>query len=1146
MTKYITFLISLIFTLGLTSCRDDFFGNMYEHEGDDIILDIDFMPVAGNDLKTRAGALWSFPGAGMSDIRDLCLVIFDEADKLEDIIDISDQSKYKYIETEENRTEADTSNGQPTTETTSKRRKYRLQLPTGKYYVYAVANLGTYTVDAITKSTYDALQEMDINTRDKFRKYRKVWQTDNFRNNSEMTGICTLGSLPGGSVYTGMEEKAIYLKPGISLHCWLRRLASKVTVDFDASNLDPSTTIYLKEIRVKDIAYDCSLIEQNTASANFDVEHGITNDNHGIRLCGNAYADEGKEEQFHTSWPYLTAGVPTLKDLVDSFDEYTPAAIAAQKETLENISHRNDAPCLFFYENMQGKDPNKPKHADIDNGGPDGIIDSPDSYLPTDPDYKDRMPAGTYVEVIAYYHSLAAGNEGEGNIIYRFMLGKDVIDDYNVERNYHFKLTLCFNGYANDVDWHIEYDRDKPPYSMPNEYYISYGYNEMMEFPITVSGTLKDDVITAEIIENDWGPTLMWGESRPSEGTEGANNYVVSYPRAQAVAHPDDSKKLSLGFLSLRKPQNDIIGSQKFLGTGNNEAQEYLWRVWRGDEIDSKDHPRVSGTDADIYQNTYYGINTYKGKRSLGYRVYTFDGLESKGTGDIVYGTETRPEYSDTEDGGYRLYTKKSASQVYPRQTTFYIPMYTRERNLCTKTGYTGENPYASYQRRAKVKFRFTVIDRKGKEYFCEKEVPIIQVAKLGNPMGIWRAWNNAAPFDVQLKYLAVDGVNFIDLTSHEGGWSAEVEQGADWILLNGARKKVTGNKDEKIHFSVRPIGILGNENQVRCGIITVRYHNFACIHKIFVRQGYAPLRLTEGDAAYHTFNLVTKNSEALNPCDEGSLFRSGNLDDPIDAVNNVNDSEPWALLKPNMYKDHKDTPLKIAGTNTTKTWNEISCPGTEKDLKWPESITVNGKTAYMMTIDDISHLWESQDGNTEKHRYQYGVLYSDKATKTNSTIYDSYRYKQADANTHSYGMRGCFVYNNTDGRQIFFPIGSSGYGKRKAERNTTQNPVEGSHGYKASIEIGTGVVRYSTARVTYMGPTGTAPSGRPEYQPLLWDIFRSDGANYWAQKLGEDSKGPTRTSLDLNYKTFDFSSLSTEPFAGKGSDALFIRLVDR
>ncbi|MDE5791329.1 MAG: hypothetical protein K2H96_08890, partial [Muribaculaceae bacterium] len=661
MNKFIAYILAVIFTLALTSCRDDFFGDIFEHEGDDIMLDIDFMPAGSSDLETRA-SLWSFPGDGMSDIRDLCLVLFNESDQLEEIIDISNVTDdITYIETEENRTEADTSNGLPTTETVSKRRKYRLKLPTGKYYVYAVANLGTYTADAITTSTYNALQTMDISDRSKFRSYRKIWQADNFRNNSEMTGIVTVGALTGNEVFSStsektMDENPIYLRPGLNLHCWLRRLASKVTVDFDAANLDPSTTIYLKEIRVKDIAYDCSLIESNTATANRDVEHGIRNDEgHGIRLCADAYAAEGQEEENHKYWPYLTAGVPTLRDLTASFnnpDSKAPQGLKNQKGLLESISHSNSAPCIFFYENMQGRDESKPKFADIDNGGPDGMIDSPDSFLDTDPDYKDQVPAGTYVEVTAYYRSLAKGNEGEGKIIYRFMLGKDVICDYNAERNYHFKLTLCFNGYANDVDWHIEYDRDKPPYSMPGEYYISYGYNEMTEFPITVSGTLKDGIITAEIIENDWGPSTMWEETRPTEGTEGADTFYANYPRSSVKAPTQDPDKLSLGFLSLRKPQNEILGSQIAVGDGDDQSLGYLWKIWNGDQLsDATCYSRTEvSLNDEIYTKDYYGVKN-PGKRTLGYRVFSYGDLDSKETGEINYDSSVRPEYADDKDG---------------------------------------------------------------------------------------------------------------------------------------------------------------------------------------------------------------------------------------------------------------------------------------------------------------------------------------------------------------------------------------------------------------------------------------------------------------------------------------------------------------
>ena len=40
--------------------------------------------------------------------------------------------------------------------------------------------------------------------------------------------------------------------------------------------------------------------------------------------------------------------------------------------------------------------------------------------------------------------------------------------DYNAQRNYHYKLTLRFNGYANDVDWHIDYKKEDRKIQNPN------------------------------------------------------------------------------------------------------------------------------------------------------------------------------------------------------------------------------------------------------------------------------------------------------------------------------------------------------------------------------------------------------------------------------------------------------------------------------------------------------------------------------------------------------------------------------------------------------------------------------------------------------------------------------------------------------
>lgn len=62
------------------------------------------------------------------------------------------------------------------------------------------------------------------------------------------------------------------------------------------------------------------------------------------------------------------------------------------------------------------------------------------------------------------------------------MLGKNADDDYNAERNFHYKLTMRFQGNANDVDWHIDYN-EEPGIYVPNPYFISYLYDHSMCCP---------------------------------------------------------------------------------------------------------------------------------------------------------------------------------------------------------------------------------------------------------------------------------------------------------------------------------------------------------------------------------------------------------------------------------------------------------------------------------------------------------------------------------------------------------------------------------------------------------------------------------------------------------------------------------------
>lgn len=1149
-------LIIISALIPVTSCQDDFFNDINGFNGDGtggVTLLVDFQPLAGADIKSRA--INHMTGDVISGIQDMCIVIFDENGGYVDMIDVKD-GMYKDDSFERN--DSDASNGQLAGETSTIRREIYLQkISNGKFYIYAVSNLGQYSAtDGIVKSTREYLEEIGVSgmSRSSFRTMRRTWDPSNFRNNCEMSGYFTVNEQSGSTVGTGVEETPVNIYPGVSLHCWLRRLASKVTVDFDASGLNPSTTVFIKEIRVRDIPYDCMLVAPNIPTADVDKTGGLMSNSrstHGIQTCVDLNADPLSSHA--ADWLALTSGCPTIDDFVATT---TNAALKAQ---LANISHANTAKSIFFYENMQGD--GESKRQDAEGGGfekdengndiplPDGIIDSPNSTDPDDPvdgaHYKDGKPAGTYVEVIGYYESYDQGNEGSGNIIYRFMLGKDAESNYDVERNHHYKLTLCFRGYANDYDWHIEYDRAQPPVTIPDEYYVSYGYNSETELPIKVSGEIVDNVMTVEIVRNDWFPSNTWDDSHPTQMGVIEGGIYMDTAKVALVDKINDPKNLSVGFLSLRKTHASATGGGM---EANNEALSYLYQLWMGGGSYEKykDYVRNEYLDNEIY-NLNEVPDKYKKTRSLGFRAFKFDGISDGFSGDKKYDSQGD---ADDADGSYRLWTKAGTNNV-PRQTTVYIPLFTRNRNLVKTTGYTGNNPYNVFQRRAAIRIRFKVRDLQGNVTDIDKTVPIIQATKLANPMGIWREWNNAAPFDVHLKYLnGRTATSYTVLTSHAGGWSAEVEQGADWILLNGGKRKIYGGENSEIRFTYRPAGILSGPNQTRCGIITVRYHNYSCIHKILVRQGYAPIQLLDNGPYWHSKNLVTGTAESDQPTGEGSLFKYCNIDEPVDAVNNVNDVTPWVDIKPNMWKDHTGDDLVIAGKNYTRKWGDIESSTNPASANWPSiALTGNNSKVRMPYVREIVALRDN-----ENTAYHFGVLYGDNATGTGDNIDEAYRYKDANALTHTYGMRGCFIYNLTNANQIFLPIGSSGYGRRKEGRETTATPgnVDLSYGWSSKkMEVGRGIVRYANDRISYI------PEASAVNLPLLYDIFKSFGAIYWCQDYAADDPSSVdsygqkikRSSLDLNYNTFDVFTLGDEPFqgtkvSGYGSDACFIRLV--
>lgn len=1032
MKRFIQYIIVTLTALAATGCQDDFMKQEIIGEGKaGISATLDFKPMSSALSQTRAA------GDALKEIKSLHILLYNEHRELLKSWTQNEtkQELRNYKVTSKDRTDEDAENGH-NAESSTAHATFTLpdEIAFGKYYMYAVANIPDLLID----TTYSEA----IQTVDELKNIPLTWDSEDVAKNGQMIGFFTKSSAPALSAD---DESLIINSKNVKLHAWLRRAASKVTVAFDGSNLKEGVFIYLQSVQIKDIPSQCYLGKDNNV---------------------------GKEG-------YILAVPENGPDMIDGeIITYHEGDIAEDFEYGEGCadhrvtvgsphfgSHDETAPALYFYENMQGAGDNMPdKRQDADNNGIldfPGLPDKPEKY----PNYrpKDDVPYGTYIEVHAHYISNNSERLGNGHIIYRFMLGQDVKKDYNAKRNCHYKLTLKFKNFANEADWHIEYEEPEPGVMTPEPYYISYLYNHSMMYPIKVNtGGRKIEYIKAEILENNWAPYNASSEI-----------YFTGAPNG--VAAPWN------GFLSLHKTTETVLYENII---GSNEQ--------------------------------YYNTVPKRGERE--YKDFVLPGgITSK---------EFTTENSEPDDK-YRVEKHPTEANTY----NIYIPMYTRAKQMISTTGYTGNNPYVAYQRKARVKITTKL---EGLDKIFENEVPIYQVRRVVNPKGIYRSLKNNKSFHVVLKRLPRENDQMFKTFQSEGQWKAYVvkETNGKGITLSVTDPNTTELKDDPeygkaiygktgsvIDFNVNFEQSSDNPLENRYAIIRVEYHNYTCQHLIFVRQGDKPDDLVAGGVKWYAMNMKTASELASNPLDEGSLFKFGNWSQPIDALSNKNPFEPWINVTPGDFKVYPEDGLTNAATRGKMGWTDITQSNTTNGFGNPQMAN-----ARVATGKDF---WELRNSYIEQG---YGVLYGDDATETADDIVEVYGYDY-EHNKSGRGMRGCFAYNRDTGKNLFFPIGASGYGHRKQSYTGTWGDPETLNG----------VLRYAAGR------TQLYPS--PVERPLFYDIYKRPGGIYWLNaEIPQNYFTPTdgvSLGWDINYFSFDFNFISKgNLIKSGGSNACFVRCV--
>ena len=918
---------------GLSACIEEpMFEDMPLGEGESTVS---FGAVFRPMEETMLGKTRSVGGDEIRDINDMSVVMYREDGSLasyyyfdEDMLTITDEPRPGHEES------------------VTKNVSFQCKVPYGRYRIYAIANMGNLTED-------DRLL-----TEDGFRALPLEWNNKNITDNNQMSGYFSDSK---STAYASGEVPLLTIgKSDISLHAWIRRAASKVTVAFKADSLYDNIYVYIQSAQIKDIPLGCKLVDENVpVSAEELLHEGDT-----IQF--------GRGDDYH-AWPALSCG----------------------RGANRYGNHDHDAPSLFFYENMQGIHPNKHIYQNFKS--------------------KDNVPYGTYVEVKGYYINKSSANPSYGAITYRCMLGKNMKDDFNAERNTHYKLTLEFKRNANDVDWHIEYDYEPAPpeIMVPSPIYISYLANQSVDIPVTVyydKNLTSVKSVTAEIVKNDWG----------FEGHK----------------YDDTNKELTNGFLSLELMNTNAL------------------------------------TDR---------VKQYAPKKT-----YT--------------------EFDEKTDEKY----------------TIRIPVYTRPMNM--GSSFSGNNYFVGRRRYATVRLTVTLDD----ESVAVKpfDVEIIQSRRLVNPKGVWRKWDSEKPFRITLKNSDSEptvATVFEPLPS-DGPWTASIVKGADWVRIKDTESQtwgtedVTGGTGSKIEFDYKPASKCSSENESRFGLIEIKFHNNTCTHMVLVSQGTAPVEF--GGRKWHMTNVKYSGTDAENPLLEGSMFAFGNSDNAILSSNNLKDGYGFdisCLWKRFDVYDSK-------GNVQQKLLNDI---GHSLNGFADDGMTENGKCRVANAED-----WD--DLASDKYIRYYGILYGDECEETLSLNKFTNTYTNVG---DVKGMRGCFVCDTLTGKHLFFPIGNTGYGRRKYIDNTKRN--EATHPIQ-----GEGVLKYATR-------TSEMEEETARKSPNYYSLWNEPGAVYLfgERKMIPDpdpSKILYRYGFDINYFSFGFEEFTVDMIRNHGrSDFCFVRRID-
>lgn len=1167
----LTLIAALLIALWpLQSCEDDFPSNKYEiGDGESLVTgEITFQPLKSSlngDARGENGNL-------ISSVNNLNVVIYKVGGEDGGATFFK---KHYLTGTELGTPQTNTSvpddykdyQGNVATKAEEQTKKYKFELPEalpfGKYYIYAVANMGRPLEDEET-TTPDVLQSIVVD-----------WQEDKSKMslNGQMFGYFNPGSEKsdgtGNLGNSGPNEQGVYAAPPIivnqaqtHVHAWMRRLASKLTICFDGSKLSESVFVYIHKATIKQIPKQCILGKVSAVGGKEakDTLNYIDGQTIYYNAKGQAVnTDPAPAEANFREWLEIAKGTP-IQGARDSIGG-------------KLVYHPENALSLFFYENMQGdfsKSADKDKYDKRQNEAQTGT----NIISPSQPDYKDNVPCGTYIEVEGFYVNRRPESQSSGKIIYRFMLGQDITYNYDVMRNQHYKLDMCFKGLANQVDWHITYQEETPGNYPPDLLYVPYRYNTRTELPIRLTG--NPTRVWIQMVENNWAPYDSTRTDCVPPDSVGSG--------ATAFKWNGEVYRSNAQYYGLHGPKDfkEATGSYKNVGMGTTPIPIYTKTSVHDATGIGEDEIPLEVLDEAVYSNNRKAtplwagflalqaptgissmeempVNIFNQGADMYYNSEVVNANQEyfMGLGGARPGTKANkvPQHirvlNDITPGrhgsglnAYRVSDEITVNGQLSR--TIYLPLFTRPKAIMYISGFSGNNTYEYYPRKAVLRITAEYKLTDGTKKIVAKEMTVVQERRIVNPKGIWRRYNNTVPFKVTLSQLhSPDATNFQAVHSY-GKWEAKVIAGAEnFGITNGS-----GGTRDPIEFTINFNNKTMAAGETACGIVEVNYHDGTCSHTIFLRQGYdKPIPLYSGGAEWSSYSLYkytnangTKAELTQSPTAVSSFFRrlggttyniqTGEYDyrKGILAINN----QTYGVLteiynkKLKLTDGSESTWQQVPGS---KWGNQWSVPNPFVDYTWPAfHVDAKNKDYQLPSYDDFNNLLSHCD-------FGYGILYAD-TTSTADTPIAAYGQISNGATYTGHGMRGVIVYNKTNANQIFFPVGAFGVGRR-----TVKNCNQQQKGY----------LRYGAVADVLSIHADSNNDGLEDiyngFRPICYNLPASPGAIYWL-------RSPTPAGIigwDMNYFDMSFNGQdygATNVLDGLGnnpdygSDALLIKPV--